>query len=252
MIKNPKSNLLWVQYTPGAGGRILLICCTTCENVGNWIDEPLPDPVKFATERFCVSDSTEHMNNEPITPYDISWYTRNAIFDRGDNLSKEQANEYLIKCPLSQQHLRENKLIANVWQKPYIPQWASDEKIITIVADEPSMPWLLERRRNVFYEWFETEVHLLRYKPTKSPIGNHSKKFSPVEYRYAYTDADSFMRWDIEKETVTEGPGLNINLSSWLYEDLEPIWDQIDKYLTKPINRSWCNALMNTWRKRWV
>ena len=230
----------------------MLICCTTSKAVGNWIEEPLPDAVQFATERFCVSDGTEHMNHEPITPYNISWYTRNALFSRGDNLTKEQAYEYLVECPLSKQHYTENKLIANVWQKPHIPNWAADEKIITIVADELSMPWLLERRRHVFYEWFETEVHLLRYKPTKSPIGKHSQKFPTVDYRYSYTDAETFMRWDIEKEHVTVGPGLNIKLSSWLYEDLEPIWDQIDEYLTKPVNREWCNALMTTWRKRWV
>ncbi len=252
MTNYQKNNLLWIQFTPGSGGRSMLICCTTSKAVGNWIEEPLPDPVKFATERFCVQNATDHMNHEPITPYDIKWYTRNAIFDRGDDLTKEQAHENLLKCSLSRQHYEEKQLIANVWQKPHIPNWASDEKIITIVADELSMPWLLERRRHVFYEWFDNEVHLLRYKPTKSPIGSHSKKYTPVEYRYPYTDADTFMRWDIEKETVTEGPGLNINLSSWLYEDLEPIWDQIDKYLTKPINRLWCNALMNTWRKRWV
>src|SRR5210317_2092828 len=155
MTKNQKNNLLWVQYTPGAGGRILLICCTTCKNVGNWIDEPLPDPIKFAKERFCVLNAKDHMNNEPITPYDIKWYTRNVIFDRGDNLSKEQANEYLMACPSAKQHFNQNLLIANVWQKPYIPEWAKDEKIITIVTDEDSMPWLLERRKQVFYEWFD-------------------------------------------------------------------------------------------------
>ena len=166
MTKKLKNNLLWVHFTPGSAGRSLLICCTTSEAVGNWLDQPLPDPVQFATERFCVSDSTEHMNNEPTTPYKIDWYTRNVIFDRGDDLTKEQAKEYLLECPLSRQHYEDNKLIVNVWQKPYIPKWAQDEKIITIVADEPSMPWLLERRRQVFYQWFDKEVHLLRYKPS--------------------------------------------------------------------------------------
>ena len=60
------------------------------------------------------------------------------------------------------------------------------------------------------------------------------------------------MRWDIKKETVTAGPGLNIKLSAWLYGSLELIWDQFDEYLGKPINRAWCTALMNTWRKRWT
>ena len=91
MTSELKNNLLWIQFTPGSAGRSLLICCTTSNAVGDWIDTPLPDPVKFATERFCVADGTEHMNHEPITPYDVKWYTRNAIFDRGDKLTKQQA-----------------------------------------------------------------------------------------------------------------------------------------------------------------
>ena len=252
MIKNPKSNLLWVQYTPGAGGRILLICCTTCENVGNWIDEPLPDPIKFAEEKFCVSNAKDHMNNEPITPYDIKWYTRNVLFDRGDNLTKEQAHKYMIECKLTKKHLDKELLIANVWQKPYIPMWAKDEKIITIVTDEDSMPWLLERRKKVFYEWFDNKVHLLRYKPNASPIRPHEKLYEPTPYIYKYKDANEFVREDIKKEIVTTGPGLNIMLSELLYGKLEYIWDSIDDYIEQPVNRNWCNKLMNTWRNRWA
>tara|TARA_R110000803_G_C11872349_1_gene308599 strand:- start:52 stop:810 length:759 start_codon:yes stop_codon:yes gene_type:complete len=252
MTNKQKNNQLWIQYTPGSAGRSFLICCTTSDAVGDWIDNPLPDPIKFATERFCVVDSSEHMNNEPITPYDIKWYTRNAIFDRGDNLTKAQAHDYLLECKLSKKHYNENKLIANVWQKPHIPTWAKDEKIITICADEDSIPWLLERRRQVFYEWFEKEVHLLRYKPSKAPIGPHSKFYKPMQYVHEYTDADTFMRWDIKKEHVTSGPGLNIKLSDLLRGNLESIWDQVDEYLLQPINRQWCNKLMNTWRQRWV
>tara|TARA_R110000772_G_C13218801_1_gene431626 strand:+ start:92 stop:850 length:759 start_codon:yes stop_codon:yes gene_type:complete len=252
MTNEHKNNLLWIQFTPGSAGRSFLICCTTSDAVGDWIDNPLPDPIKFATERFCVVDSSEHMNNEPITPYDIKWYTRNAIFDRGDNLTKAQAHDYLLECKLSKKHYNENKLIANVWQKPHIPTWAKDEKIITICADEDSIPWLLERRRQVFYEWFEKEVHLLRYKPSKAPIGPHSKFYKPMQYVHEYTDADTFMRWDIKKEHVTSGPGLNIKLSDLLRGNLESIWDQVDEYLLQPINRQWCNKLMNTWRQRWV
>ncbi len=251
MTKNLKSNLLWIHFTPGSAGRVLLVCCTTSDSVGDWI-YPLPDPVKFATERFCASVGSDHMNNEPTTPYDIKWYTRNAIFTRGDDLNKEQAYKYLLTCEFSKKHLSENKLIANVWQKKHIPDWAKDEKIITICADKESMSWLLERRRNVFYEWFENEVHLLRYKPNASPIGEHSKLYDPIQYVYEYEDAMNFIKEDIIKEHVTTGPGLNINLSDILKGNLEKIWDSIDSYLGQPINRNWCNKLMQTWRTRWV
>lgn len=252
MTNAKKNNLLWVQFTPGAGGRILLICCTTSDKVGNWIDEPLPNPIKFATERFCVPNPKDHMNNEPITPYDIKWYTRNVIFNRGDNLTKEQAHEYMIECELTKKHLDHKLLIANVWQKPYIPNWAKDEKIITIVPDKDSMIWLLERRKQLFYEWFDNEVHLLRYKPGTSPISPHEKLYEPIPYIYKYSNANEFVRQDIKKEKIISGPGLNIMLSELLYGNLENIWDSIDEYIGEPVSRDWCNKLMHTWRDRWV
>lgn len=247
-----KNNLLWIQFTPGAGGRILLICCTTSNKVGNWIDEPLPDPVEFATQRFCVPNPKDHMNNEPITPYDIAWYTRNSMFDRGDNLTKEQVHTHLLEDPLSKKNLSENKLIANVWQKPYVPTWAEDEKIISIVTNNDSMEWLLARRKYVFYEWFDNEVHLLRYKPHASPIRSHEKLYPATPYIFEYENADTFIKDDIKNEIITGGPGLNILLSELLYGDLEKIWDNIDEYIGEPVNRNWCNKLITTWRERWV
>ena len=102
------------------------------------------------------------------------------------------------------------------------------------------------------YEWFENEVHLLRYKPGSSPIGKHSKLYDPIQYIYEYEDAMDFIKEDMIKEHVTTGPGLNINLSDILTGNLEDIWDSVDTYLGKPINRNWCNKLMQTWRNRWV
>ena len=252
MITEQKNNLLWIQYTPGAGGRILLICCTTSDAVGNWINNPLPDPVEFALKHFCVQDSANHMHSEPQTPYVTKWYTRNVIFDRGDDLTKQQVRTYLLEDPYARKHLNENKLIANVWQKPYIPKWAQDEKIITVCVDEKSMSWLLNRRKELFYKWSKNTVELLRYSPTGGPVYPHSKNYDPIQYIYEYTNQDEFVSLDIQKELITSGPHLNIKLSNLLNDDLEPVWNQIDDFLLKPIDRKWCNALMNTWRERWM
>jgi hypothetical protein len=252
MMNVLKNNLLWIQHTPGAAGRILLICCTTSDAVGDWIDNPLPNPKLFALKHFCVSNSSDHMNNEPQTPYVTNWYTRNVIFNRGDDFTKQQVKTHLLQDPLSKKHLSENKLIANVYQKPYIPDWARDEKIITVCADDESMPWLINRRKEVFYDWKGKTVELLRYSPTGGPIYGHAKNYDPVKYIYQYTDQDKFVSWDMQKELITSGPGLNIKLSNLLNGNLEAMWDQIDDYLPLPINRAWCNILIQTWRNRWV
>jgi len=247
-----KNKLLWIQYTPGAAGRALLVCCTTSDAVGNWIDSPLPDPYEFTLERFCVPEGTDHMANEPTTPYDTKWYTRNVVFDRGDDLTETEAYNSLLTCELSKKHYNENKMIANVWHKPYIPTWAKSIKVITICSDNQTMPWLLQRRKEILYKWFENKVHLLKYMPSHAPVGNHAKLYEPIQFERSYSNADEFVKEDIKKELVTNGPGLNINLSTLLYDDLEHTWDSVDAYLGKPINRKWCNILMDTWRQRWV
>jgi RNAse (barnase) inhibitor barstar len=252
MTSVQKNNLLWVQYTPGAVGRILLICTTTSSAVGNWISDPLPDPVEFTTNHLCSRVSSDHMNNEPQTPYDISWYTRNVMFTRGDNLTTKEVYAYLQKDSRAVSDLKQGKLLANGYQKPYIPTWFKNEKLITIYNDQPSLAWLLNRRKEVFYKWFDNEVHLLRYKQESAPIRSHAKLYDPTKHIYSYTDADKFVKQDFEKENVVPGSGLNISLSTVLSADLDSTWDLLDEYLTLPVNRHWCNIAMETWRSRWV
>ena len=45
--------------------------------------------------------------------------------------------------------LDKGKLIVT-WTKPYLPDWYCDT-VVQIVVDETSLPWLIERRKKVFY-----------------------------------------------------------------------------------------------------
>ena len=245
-----KLNLLWVQFTPGSAGRAMLICCTTSDAVGDWLE--LTEPKQFAQKWFCPSVDDQHMNVEPQTPYNVSWYTRNPIFTRGDDLSLDEARTHLLNDKVANQHYQDNKLIAEVWHKSYIPAWAKNEKIITICNDNDSISWLLNRRKKVFYKWFDKEVHLIKYIPKYAPIRDHRKLYKPVQYIYPYDDADEFVKQHLAQEDIQNGPGLNVDLSAIINGDLEPVWDKVDAYLGKPVDRKWCNTFIDTWRQRWV
>lgn len=252
MTFDGKNNLLWVQYTPGAAGRLITLCCTTSEGVGDWLPNPLPNPVEFITNTLCNPVSSEHMNTEIITPYYVGWYTRNQIFTRGDDLTVDQVRNHLLNDPLSRKHLLEGMLIANCYNKTYLPDWFSAEILITIYADSISKDWLLDRRSEIFYEWSDTEVKLLRYIPEKSPIADYSKLYDPVPYTYSYKDKKEFLELDFAKENVQPGPGLNLPLSNVLYGSVELLLKELNTVLPAPVNSDWCTQAIKTWRQRWT
>ena len=246
-----KNNLFWVQFTPGGGGRLLLICCTTADNVGNWMPTPLPDPIEYVTSKFCVSNSSLHMKTEPQTPYQVSWYTRQHPFDRGDNLTPAIVRTHLMKDQRAVTDLSYGKLLASIWTKTYLPDWF-DGKLLTIVSDDDSHAWLMQRRKEVFYKFENGKAYLMRYIPESIPNGHFAKQFSDQPQTiFDYTNEDEFVEWDYH-DKVYPGNGTNINLSDVLYSDPNFIWDKIDSLLGSPVNREWCTPALITWRQRWV
>ena len=251
MMTKLKNKLLWVQYTPGSGGRVLLICCTSSDAVGDWIDKPLPDPVEFTKKHFCSPVSNQHMQVEPQTPYDIGWYTRNQKWTRGDDLTHQEVDDFIDADPIAVGH--KGKYLANVWQKTYVPDWFKGQKLVTIQNDPDSRAWLLQRRKEVFYEWNKTRVENLRYKVGGGiPIKSYYKFFPATQSLFEYTDKDKFVLDEFNKENVdSQGEGVNLTLSTLLNDNMDIVWDKIDNYLGKPIDREWCNKVIQTWRERW-
>ncbi len=251
IIDQDKANQLWIQYTPGAGGRFTLVCCTTANNVGNWLPDPLPDPIEYTREKFCGQDGTLHMKTETQPPYRLPWYTRQYPFTRGDDLSPQQVSDLFLQDPVAKLHLAEGKLLANPWNKTYFPNWFKG-KLLSIVSDDKSHDWLMERRKQVFYKFENGKAYLLRYRPDVIHNPHMIKKYSDhPQTEYNYTDENKFVEWDYH-DKISPGSGLNIMLSEILHSDPNSIWDRIDNLLGEPINRDWCTPALKTWRNRWV
>ena len=69
---------------------------------------------------------------------------------------------------------------------------------------------------------------------------------------FEYTDKDKFVLDEFNKENVdSQGEGVNLTLSTLLNDNMDIVWDKIDNYLGKPIDREWCNKVIQTWRERW-
>lgn len=245
------NNLLWVQYSPGAAGRIILICCTTAHNVGNWMSEPLPDPVEYTKTKFCTKDANLHMKTEPQTPYNNKFFTRVHPFVRGDDLTSAQVRSYLMTDPRAVSDLSQGKLLAGIWNKTYLPGWF-DGKLLTIVSDDASHKWLMQRRKKLFYKFNNGKAYNIRYMPEFIQYGHIAKKYNDGPcLEYDYKDEDAFVEWHYT-EAVHPGSGTNINLSDILSGDKEKLWDTIDMLLEAPVNRLWCNQALDTWRGRWA
>tara|TARA_B100001093_G_scaffold373621_1_gene358598 strand:- start:5134 stop:5889 length:756 start_codon:yes stop_codon:yes gene_type:complete len=251
MINETKNNLFFVQFTPGAGGRFILVCCTTADNVGSWMPDPLPDPIEYTKSKFCVEQSILHMKTETQTPYDLFWFTRQYPFSRGDNLTQDEVTTHLMKDQRAVTDLNNDKLLASIWNKTYLPNWF-EGKLLSIVSDDDSHAWLMQRRKEVFYKFENGKAYLMRYMPEGIHNGHMVKQFSDQPQTiFDYTNEDDFVEWDYH-DKVSPGTGKNINLSDILYKDPDFIWDKIDNLLGSPINREWCTPALITWRQRWT
>ena len=125
-----KVNWLWVQYTPGAGGKFLCTLCQLCEKVDTW-DHALHTSTDQYLQTKLLMPLTQHILHEPRFPYDLSYFTRQLPMTRGDGMTKEESvKKFYEHNP--EQTFDSNKYISLQWHKPYLPEWF-DGKVITLV-----------------------------------------------------------------------------------------------------------------------
>lgn len=246
-----RNNLFWVQYSPGAAGRIILICSTTASNVGDWMENPYPDPIEFTQNNFCTKNANMHMKTEPQTPYNNKFFTRVHPFTRGDNLTPALVRTHIMQDPCAVKDLSYGKMLAGIWNKTYLPDWF-DGKLLTIVSDTKSHNWLMQRRKDLFYVFKNGKAYNIRYMPEYIQYGNIAKKYNDgPQTEFDYTNELDFVEWHYT-EAVKPGLGTNIDLSDILWGEKNYLWDSIDSLLGASVNREWCNAALDTWRKRWT
>jgi hypothetical protein len=243
---------IWCQYTPGAGGKMLCSMLQLSPNVHPWYNCIRENLKQFVNLKININ-STTHMKKEPHAPYDISWYTRQLPFIRGDNLTTQEA-ENLFK----ERNLKYSLYLTMGWFKPYFPNWFSG-RAITIINDKDSLNFLKNRRDAIFYKWKDTTVYFKRFIPRHIYNGNLIKNFkeNPQIKKIFYNKDDFYKQEFYEnpevfsflKKNNDKRVKLNINLSSF--------WNRSGAHLAKKINEKFdlnidlkkADYLLDNWLK---
>jgi len=239
-----------MQYAPGAGGRFLIVCCTTSNKVASWLPADLPDPVEYTQEKFCNPNKNQHMRTETQPPYSLSWFTRQYPFTRGDDLTHTQAEKLFLEDAIIANEVSHGRLVPTYYGKHYFPKWFTG-KLITLVNDDETNAWLLERRKQVFYEYKNNKVRKLRFIPSHVTNTDVLAKYTDhPETEFDCTDIDKFVEQDYN-ENMSKQSGLNIMLKDYLTWHPDQIWDTVEP-IVGSIDRDWCTPALKTWRKFWL
>ena len=83
---------IWIQYTPGAAGKLLCAVIQLSQNVDSWLPGLDKDYKNFVNNRILIK-SNSHLKHEIMWPYNIDFYTRKLPFTRGDDLTSDQAEK---------------------------------------------------------------------------------------------------------------------------------------------------------------
>ena len=211
----------WVQYTGGAGGKLLCALLQLSEKVHVWDESVKSNLSQFIDKRIRI-DRHDHMKKEIHFPYDLHWYSRQLPFKRGDDLTNQQAQTLFD----TYNNISHGLILNMLWVKPYLPNWFNGN-CITIINDPRSLSFLRKRRDALFYEWEGNTVSFKRFIPEKCGNTRVAQMFSDhPELKKTYVDRKKFYQehfYDHPEVIGLMEPksdpriGLTINLSDfWL------------------------------------
>ncbi len=249
---NVSKNWLWCQYTPGAGGKTVCCMLQLSTNVHRW-DNLIADNIKKFTQSKISIDFTTHLQNEPHWPYELSWYTRQLPFTRGDNLSNAEVDKLYAK-----NNKTYNKILTMQWNKPYFPIWFKGTAI-RIVNDKDSIEFLKKRRDAIFYRWENNIVHFKRFLPEGLHFGTSWKQYkdNPNTFK-EYQNKKEFYEDELYnnpeflsfcKDSNADNVKLNINLSDFWKKSGAEIATEINNAFNFDIDLKKANYILDVWLK---
>ncbi len=227
------NDFIFIQYTGGACGKAIAVCLQTAQSVRSW-NLPVTDKlVPMHTNKH------NHIREEPDAPYKFSWMTRTPGVTRGDNLKRNEVSELLKKDNL----LDKGKLIVT-WTKQYLPDWYNDT-LLQIIVDETSLPWLIERRKKVFYvESAEGTIEV-----------RHDKRYAtkPEYCDLCVSELNihelAFLQTHAEMIPINE-QAYHIHLNDIISKNWTTVLDTIEQAANGVLDRPWCINYLDAWHKQ--
>lgn len=250
MYMNVTNDWIWCQYSPGAGGKIICALLQLSNKVHPWHSDIHDNFQNFIRSKILISHEN-HLRNEMQAPYQLSWFTRQLPFTRGDNLDPDEIDAIWMET-----NKKYEQLLTMHWCKPYFPNWFQG-RAVRIVNDSRSMDFLRKRRDPIFYEWKERTVYFKRFIPEWIYNNHLIKKFNDdPEFHMEYENKSDFY-----KEHFYENPEIkqlqvsathkqvlcNINLSDMLTMPGSKIAEKINSVFDLDINLEKADLLLKHW-----
>ena len=227
------NEFIFIQYTGGACGKAMAVCLQTAKSVMSWNLPATDQLVEMHTNNHT------HIRAEPDSPYKFPWMTRSPGVTRGDNLKRSEVNKILKPDDL----LNKGKLIVT-WTKPYLPDWYCDT-VVQIVVDEISLPWLIERRKKVFYVATDTGTIEVR----------RDKRYSTKPEYCGICESDlkiddlAFLQTHAEMIPVND-QACHIQLQDIINKKWNPVLDALEQAADSELDRQWCKDYLSAWHKQ--
>ena len=118
----------WIvlQYRPGAGGKMLLLCLMTIESIAHWdpeVDDGTIAPINSLHKYWNISKSTHWISTEPLVHWHSKFYSRS--YARGDDIELDEYNSLMNRY--ADNHFKKcwnsGKLLLDFSHKSPIPKW---------------------------------------------------------------------------------------------------------------------------------
>lgn len=147
------SKFIVIRFAPGSGGKFIATLLQLSPDVNSW-DQQLENIKQQKNSRLYLDyirskftdDFVAWLKTEPEVPYETKWVSNR--FDRGDDITHEQALEFLRHDRLFQDHYYNDKRIVLISNKSRVPDWLpKNTTIINVLIDSIwAMKWVHRAR----------------------------------------------------------------------------------------------------------
>jgi|TARA_R110000823_G_C15884025_1_gene495359 hypothetical protein len=227
------NNFIFIQYTGGSCGKAIGVCLQTAQSVLSWSLPDIDTLVEMHTNDY------KHIREEPDAPYKFPWMTRTPGVTRGDDLKRHDVLKLLEEDNL----INEDKLIVT-WTKPYLPAWYNDT-VIQIVVDEQSLPWLIERRKKVFY--IESAQGTIEVRHDK----RYATKPEYCEHCVSELNIDDLAFLQTHEELIpVNDQAHHVQLKDIINKNWNPVFNTLEQAANSVIDRQWCKEYLDAWHNQ--
>lgn len=180
------------RFTHGAGGKFLSTILQTSKNVDHWnsIVESYKNhelcqelTCNYAERSFPV-DSSLHLQNEPMVPYNTDLYS--STYERGIDTTLLQFVEHAraVNDLLFLNAVEQGKFINLIMNKPFLPKFCHGSKTVTVLVEtKKELDWL---HRTLWAKHYREQENYIYYLPDHPQYCNFKNLPTVLKFNNPY------------------------------------------------------------------